>query len=156
MANAKEVFLTEEGLEKLKEELEVLKNEKRPEVITALKDARAQGDLSENAEYDAARDEQAKIEGRIAELEAMLENVVIIGAAASNEVIIGSKVKIEYVDGGDVEEYMIVGTKEADPFLNKISNESPIAKAIMKKKMGDIANVECQAGDYEVKILEIA
>jgi len=156
MANAKEVYLTQEGLEKLNIELDELKNVRRPEVINALKEARALGDLSENAEYDAAREEQAKIENRIQELEVMIENAIIIGAGATDTVSIGSKVKIKYVEDDDCEEYMIVGTKEADPFENKISNESPIAKAILGLKVNEIGTVACDAGDYKVQVLEIA
>lgn len=152
---SKEVYLTSEGLEELKKELEYLKLEKRPEVINALKDARALGDLSENAEYDAARQEQAIVEGRIAELEVMVENAVIIEKANTDCVGIGTKVKLEYVDDADTEEYSIVGSKEADPFLNKISNESPIAQAIIGLKVGDIAHVSSPNGQYDVKILEI-
>lgn len=152
---SKEVYLTEEGLEELKKELDHLKFEKRPDVINALKDARALGDLSENAEYDAARQEQAIVEGRIAELEAMIENAVVILKKSTDEVSIGTKVKIEYVDDKETEEYSIVGSKEADPFLNKISNESPIAQAIIGLKVGDIAHVSSPNGEYDVKILEI-
>ena len=152
---SKEIYLTSEGLEELKKELDYLKLEKRPEVINALKDARALGDLSENAEYDAARQEQAIVEGRIAELEVMVENAVIIEKVNTDCVGIGTKVKLEYIDDNDTEEYSIVGSKEADPFLNKISNESPIAKAIIVLKVGDIANVSSPNGQYDVKILEI-
>lgn len=155
MPKAKEIYLTQEGLDELKKELEHLKFEKRPEVINALKDARALGDLSENAEYDAARQEQAIVEGRIAELEVMIENAVVIEKKATDEVAIGTKVKIEYVDDKETDEYSIVGSKEADPFLNKISNESPIAQAIMGLKVGDIAHVSSPNGQYDVKILEI-
>lgn len=152
---SKEVYLTQEGLDELKKELEHLKFEKRPEVINALKDARALGDLSENAEYDAARQEQAIVEGRIVELEAMIENAVVIEKKATDAVSIGTKVKIEYVDDKETDEYSIVGSKEADPFLNKISNESPIAQAIMGLKVGDVAHVASPNGQYDVKILEI-
>lgn len=155
MSNAKEIYLTSEGLDEIKKELEHLKLVKRPEVINALKDARALGDLSENAEYDAARNEQAIVEGRIVELEAMLENAVVIEKANTDCVSIGTKVKIEYVEDKDTEEYSIVGSKEADPFQNKISNESPIAKAIMGLKVGDIAHVSSPNGQYDVKILQI-
>jgi transcription elongation factor GreA len=155
MPKAKEIYLTQEGLDELKKELDHLKFEKRPEVINALKDARALGDLSENAEYDAARQEQAIVEGRIAELEVMIENAVVIEKKATDEVAIGTKVKIEYVDDKETDEYSIVGSKEADPFLNKISNESPIAQAIMGLKVGDIAHVSSPNGQYDVKILEI-
>lgn len=155
MAKTKEVYLTQEGLDELKRELEYLKFEKRPEVINALKDARALGDLSENAEYDAARQEQAIVEGRIVELEAMIENAVVIEKKATDEVGIGTKVKIEYIDDNETDEYSIVGSKEADPFSNKISNESPIAQAIMGLKVGDIAHVSSPNGQYDVKVLEI-
>ena len=155
MSNKKEFFLTAEGLESLKEELEELKMVKRPEVINALKDARALGDLSENAEYDAARSEQAIVEGRIAELEVMIENAVVIEKRNNDSVGIGSKVTIEYVEDKDTEEYSIVGSKEADPFSNKISNESPIAQAIIGLKVGDIAHVNSPNGQYDVKVLEI-
>lgn len=155
MPKAKEIYLTQEGLDELKKELDHLKFEKRPEVINALKDARALGDLSENAEYDAARQEQAIVEGRIAELEVMIENAAVIEKKATDEVAIGTKVKIEYVDDKETDEYSIVGSKEADPFLNKISNESPIAQAIMGLKVGDIAHVSSPNGQYDVKILEI-
>ena len=153
---SKEIYLTSEGLEEIKQELEELKNVKRPEVINALKEARALGDLSENAEYDAARQEQALVENRIQELEAMMENVVIIENVATDKVSIGSKVTIEYVGDNDTEEYSIVGSKEADPFNKKISNESPIAQAIMGKKTGDIVSVESPNGKYDVRIVSIA
>ena len=155
MANAKEVYLTSEGLEELKQELENLKLVKRPEVIQALKEARALGDLSENAEYDAARHEQAVVESRIVELEQMVENAIIIENIKTDCVGIGTKVKIEYVEDDETEEYSIVGSKEADPFENKISNESPIAQALMGLKVGDIASVSSPNGKYNVKILEI-
>lgn len=155
MSNAKEIYLTGEGLDEIKRELEHLKMVKRPEVINALKDARALGDLSENAEYDAARNEQAIVEGRILELEAMIENAVVIEKKDTDCVSIGTKVKIEYVEDKDTEEYSIVGSKEADPFQNKISNESPIAQAIMGLKVGDIAHVSSPNGQYDVKILQI-
>lgn len=155
MSNTKEVYLTQEGLDKLKEELNYLKLEKRIEVISALKDARALGDLSENAEYDAARNEQAVVEAKIAELEAMIENAVVIKEVSTDKVSIGSNVKLEYVEDNDTEVYSIVGSKEADPFQNKISNESPIAKAILGLSVGDIASVESPNGKYSVKVVEI-
>ena len=155
MSKAKEIYLTSDGLDEIKKELDHLKLVKRPEVINSLKDARALGDLSENAEYDAARNEQAIVEGRIVELEAMLENAVVIEKVDTDCVSIGTKVKIEYVEDKDTEEYSIVGSKEADPFQNKISNESPIAKAIMGLKVGDVAHVSSPNGQYDVKILKI-
>lgn len=155
MSNTKEVYLTQEGLDKLKEELNYLKLEKRIEVINALKDARALGDLSENAEYDAARNEQAIVESKILELESMIENAVIITEVSTDKVSIGNNVKLEYVEDNDVEVYSIVGSKEADPFNNKISNESPIAKAILGLSVGDVAHVDSPNGKYSVKVVEI-
>ncbi len=152
----KTVYLTEQGLQEIKDELDYLKLEKRPEVIKALKEARALGDLSENAEYDAARNEQAIVESRIKELEVMVEKAEIISAVNTNVVSIGTKVKIEYVDDNEQEEYSIVGSKEADPFANKISNESPIAKAILGSKVGSIVSVDSPNGKYDVKIIAIA
>ena len=152
----KEIYLTEKGLDEIKKELDFLKLEKRPEIILALKEARAQGDLSENSEYDAARNEQAIVESKITELEKMVENAVVIKEVDTDKVSIGTSVKIEYVDDGETESYMVVGSKEADPFENKISNESPIAQAIMGKKIGDVVSVASPNGQYSVKILEIA
>ena len=151
----KKIYLTEEGLNELKKELDFLKLEKRPEIINALKDARAWGDLSENAEYDAARSEQASTEARIKEIEKMLENVEIINSVKTDAVALGTKVKLEYVGDDEIDEYSIVGSKEADPFTNKISNESPIAKAIIGHKVGDIVNVVSPNGEYQVKVVEI-
>ena len=151
----KKIYLTEEGLNELKKELDFLKLEKRPEIINALKDARALGDLSENAEYDAARSEQATTEARIKELEKMLENVEIISDVKTDSVALGTKVKLEYVGDDETDEYSIVGSKEADPFLNKISNERPIAQAILGHKVGDIVNVTSPNGEYQVKVVEI-
>lgn len=155
MSNAKEIYLTEEGLNELKKELEYLKMERRPEIIESLKDARALGDLSENAEYDAARSAQSEVESRISELEVMIDHAVVIKDVDKNKVSIGSTVKIEYIDDSEEEVYSIVGTSEADPFQNKISNESPIAKAIIGLKVGEIGNVVCESGNYDVKVIEI-
>ncbi len=155
MSNTKEIYLTKAGLEEMQKELEYLKLEKRPEVINALKDARALGDLSENAEYDAARTEQAIVEGKIQELEAMIENAIVISEVKTDQVAIGNKVKIEYVEDKDMEEYTIVGSKEADPFQNKISNESPIAQAILGLRVGEIVSVDSPNGTYDVKVVEI-
>ena len=155
MAEGKELYLTKEELDEIKKELDELKLVKRPEVISALKDARAQGDLSENAEYDAARTEQAIVEARIKDLEVMVENAVVITKADTDKVAIGAKVTIEYVGDDDTEEYSIVGSQEADPFTNKISNESPIAKAIMNKKAGEVVTVESPNGTYDVKIISV-
>ncbi len=150
------VYLTNEGFLELEEELNHLKDVKRPEVIKALKDARALGDLSENADYDAAREEQAKVEGRIAELEKLLEKAELIEKKSTHTVGLGTTVKIKYIDDDDdIEEYRIVGSREADPSNNKISNESPIAKAIFGAKTGDTCTVESPNGSYKVEVLEI-
>ena len=149
--------LTIEGKAKLEAELDELINVRRPENVEALKEARALGDLSENAEYDAARNEQAIIESRIKELEKILENATIISAdkITGNEVSIGSVVTLEFIEDDETEVYTLVGTKEADVFNNKISTKSPIAMAIMGKKVGDVATVKCDAGDYDVKVVDI-
>ena len=149
--------LTIEGKEKLEAELDELKNVRRPANVEALKEARALGDLSENAEYDAARNEQAVIETRIKELETILENATIISAdkITGEEVSIGTVVTLEFIEDNETEVYTLVGTKEADVFNNKISTKSPIAMAIMGKKVGDVATVKCDAGDYDVKVVDI-
>ena len=157
--NQKEVYLTQEGLDELKKELDNLINVRRPENIIAIKEARALGDLSENAEYDAARNEQAKIEARIKTVEKMLENVKIITKADTSKVSLGTTVAIKYVDDDDDDEgdeYKIVGSQEADPFESKISNESPIAQALLDHKVGDIVTVDSPNGSYQVEIKAIS
>ena len=149
------IYLTNEGFLEIEEELNHLKEVKRPEVIKALKDARALGDLSENADYDAARNEQAQVEGRIKELELLLEKAELIEKKDTDVVSLGTTIKIKYIDDDDIEEYRIVGSKEADPSNDKISNESPLAKAVMDHKVGDICVVESPNGNYDVEILEI-
>lgn len=155
MGNKNTVYLTQEGLDELKNELDNLINVRRPENIQAIKEARSLGDLSENAEYDAARNEQAQIEGRIKQLEKMLENVSIISEVSKDKVGIGNTVAIKYVDDDEEDEYKIVGSQEADPFESRISNESPIAKALFDHKVGDVVTVESPNGSYEIKIIEI-
>ena len=147
-----EVYVTEQGLEDMKKELEYLKMEKRPAVIEALKEARALGDLSENAEYDAARNEQSEVENRIVTLEKQIEKAIVIKNVDKSKVNVGNTVELEYVEDNETEKYTIVGIKEADPFDNKISNESPIAKAILGAKLGDIRDVESPNGRSQVKI----
>ena len=155
MGNKNVVYLTQQGLDDLKKELDDLINVRRPENIQAIKEARALGDLSENAEYDAARNEQAEIEGRIKQLEKMLENVSIITDVGTDTVSIGNTVSIKYVDDDEEDEYKIVGSQEADPFESKISNESPRAQALFDDKVGDIVTVESPNGNYAVEIIEI-
>ena len=152
----KEIYLTSEGFLKLEEELENLKKVERPEVITAIKEARALGDLSENAEYSAARERQGRLEARIKEIEYTLEHATIIENNNDGSIKVGSVVTIKYDDDDDEEEYTIVGTNEADPFSNKISNESPIAVAVMGKKVGDKVSVESPNGSFDVEIVKVA
>ncbi len=155
MKEKKPTLLTEEGLKELQAELDELINVKRPANLKAIKEARALGDLSENADYDAAKNDQAELEGRIKTIEKMLENYQIIEKKASDKVGLGSTVEIKYVDDDEVDEYKIVGSQEADPFQSKISNESPIAKAILNKKVGDIVDVESPNGVYKIEITGI-
>ena len=154
MAKAEKIMVTAEGYLDLENELNELKNVRRPQIIQAIKEARALGDLSENADYDAARDEQAQVESRIKELEYKLEHSEIIENKKKNQVSLGSTVVIKYEDGEE-DEYMIVGSLEADPFNNRISNESPIGVAVMGKKQGDVVSVASPNGSYEVTIKEI-
>ncbi len=153
----KEIFLTSEGYLELESELNYLKLEKRPEVMNSLKYARSLGDLSENAEYDAALGEQEKIESRIKKIEYSLEHAVIIEEKnkLDGTVGIGSTVMLQYDGDIDTEEYRIVGSAEADPFNNKISNESPIASAILNKKVGTTVEVTSPDGIYKVKIVNV-
>ena len=148
MGNKKTVYLTQNGLDELKKELDLLINVRRPENVQAIKEARSLGDLSENAEYDAARNEQAQIEARIKQLEKMLENVSIISEVSTDKVGIGNTVSIKYVDDDEEDEYKIVGSQEADPFASKISNESPIAQALFGHKVGDVVTVQSPNGRY--------
>lgn len=152
----KKVYLTSEGFLKMEDELNELKTVTRPEIINAVKEARALGDLSENAEYHSSREKQSKIEARIKELEYSLEHATIIENAKDGKVEVGSVVTIKYDDDDDVEEYSIVGTNEADPFANKISNESPIAAALIGKKVGDKVKVESPNGSFDVEIVKVA
>lgn len=153
--NKKEnIMLTADGYLALEQELNMLKTEKRPEVIKSLKEARALGDLSENSDYDAARNEQAQLEARIKELEYKLEHCTIAENESDGSVCVGSTVTITY-DDGETEEYKIVGSLEADPFNNKISNESPIGKAIIGHKKGENVEVLSPNGNFTVTITDI-
>lgn len=147
--------LTAEGYLELETELNELKNVKRKEVIIALKEARAMGDLSENADYDAARNDQAQIEARIKELEYKLEHSKIVEKQKGSGAGIGSVVTVQDEDG-DEEEYKLVSSVEADPFNNKISVESPIGIAIKGHKTGDTVLVESPNGGYNIKIINVA
>lgn len=154
MKQTENITLTAEGYLELETELKELKEVKRPEVIKALKEARALGDLSENSDYDAARNDQAQLEGRIKELEYKLEHCTIAENHEDGVVAIGSTVTIEY-DDGEVDEYKIVGSLEADPFENKISNESPIGKAVIGHKKNETVQVESPNGAYPVVIKDV-
>lgn len=153
----KEVILTQDGLKKLEEELEHLKSVKRREVAERIKIAIGYGDISENSEYEDAKNEQAFIEGRVITLEKMLRNARIINDddIDTDSVSIGAKVTLEDVEFGDAVEYTIVGTAESDPSENKISNESPVGKAILGKKKGAIVDVNVPAGIIQYKIIDI-
>ena len=149
------VYLTDEGFLELETELNELKNVKRPAVIKALKEARALGDLSENADYDAARDHQAQVESRIKELEHMIRNSEIINESRSTKYVrLGSTVELEELDTHNKLTYTIVGSVEADPLGGKLSNVTPLAMAIMDQKIGSIVEVE-SAIPYQVKIIKI-
>lgn len=152
---SEKVYVTQEGLEELKREQEHLIQVVRQEVIEDLKAARAQGDLSENADYDAARDRQAQVEARIKQLESMLKNIEIIEEGSSKVVKLGSTVTIHDMETNEKMTYTIVGSVEADPINGKLSNATPLASAIMDKKIGAVAEVNVDE-PYKVKILEIS
>ena len=158
MAETKKNIMTFAGLRALEDELFDLKVYKRKEVAQKIKEAREQGDLSENAEYDAAKDEQRDIEARIEELEKLLKNVEVVGQAEvdADTVGIGSRVKLYDVEMDEEVEYTIVGSTEADALNGKISNESPVGAALIGSKVGETIVVETISGDLEFKILEIA
>ncbi|MEG0977286.1 MAG: transcription elongation factor GreA [Bacilli bacterium] len=155
MKKENKFVLTAEGFLEAETELNELKTVRRPDIIKALKEARALGDLSENADYDAARNEQAVIEAKIADLEFQLEHCEIIDNSDKTIVNLGSLVTISY-DDGETDEYKIVGSMEADPFNNKISNESPLGTALLKHKIGDKVEVTSPNGSYFIKIDKIA
>lgn len=149
--------MTLEGKEKLENELNELKTVKRKEVVERIKIARGFGDLSENSEYESAKDEQAFIEGRISTIENMLQNAQIIDSSNSKEgeVTLGRSVIFKELPDGIEEEYTIVGKAEADPFSGKISNESPIAQALLGKTIGDKVQINTPGGTMEVEITNV-
>ena len=145
-----------EGLRQMEEKLKYMTTVRRAEVAEHLNIARGFGDLSENAEYDEAKDEQAKLEADIMELEAALRNVIVIdGEISTDAVNVGTTVKVLYLDEDEEEEFTIVGARESDPMNNKISNESPIGVALLGHKTGETVSVEAPDGAYDLKILEI-
>ncbi len=157
MAEAKKNILTYAGLKKYEDELADLKVVKRREIAQKIKEAREQGDLSENAEYDAAKDEQRDIELRIEELEKLLKNaeVVVEDEIELDKINVGCEVKVFDVEFEEEMDFKIVGSTEANSLQNRISNESPVGKALIGKRVGETVVVETQAGDIEYKILDI-
>ena len=153
-----DVILTREGLEQLEQELEHLRTVKRTEVKERLKEAIALGDLSENSEYDDAKNEQAFMEGRILELEKMIRNAKIIEEAEQQADVIrvGSLVTVKDIEFDEITEYRLVGTVEADPMNNRISNESPVGRALLGHKAGEIIDVEVPAGIIQLEIVSIS
>ena len=153
---SKPTFVTAEGLQKLKDELEYLKVTKRKEVAEALKQAKAFGDLSENSEYDEAKNEQAEVERHIAEIEEILENYQLIKSTGKkNKIQVGSSVKVHDIEFDEEITYTIVGSTEADPMENKVSDDSPIGKALLGAAVGDEVQADTPGGSVKMKVLEI-
>jgi len=154
----KKNVLTYEGLKKFEEELHELKVVRRKDVAAKIKEARGQGDLSENAEYDAAKDEQAEIESRIALIEKILRNAEVIDEEDldADSISVGSKVRILDIEYNEELEYLIVGSQESDPVGGRISNESPLGSALISKKCGDTITVDAPQGHLKYKVLQIA
>lgn len=157
MANEKQFPMTAAGKQKLEDELDFLKTIKRKEVVERIKIARDFGDLSENAEYDSAKEDQAFVEGRISTLESMIRNAVIINAndLSNDTVRLGTTVTFVEVPDGDKESYTIVGSAEADPLEGRISNDSPIAKSMIGRTTGDRVKVLTPGGEMEIEIVSI-
>lgn len=155
---AKQMLYTKEGYQALVDELEYLKGTKRQQVKEDIATARSFGDLSENSEYDEARNEQAKVEARITELESLILNALIVDESKIDTSIVnmGSIVKVYDEELDETEEYSIVGSNEVDPFENKISDMSPIGKALIGKKAGDVVTVEAASGSIKLKIVEVS
>ncbi len=154
----KKIKMSAEGYRALEEKLEYLKNVRRKEVAEKLKEARSQGDLSENAEYDAAKDEQGILEADIADLELKIANAEIVGDddLSEDEIGVGSKVKLKDLELDEIMDLQIVGSTEADPENNKISEDSPIGIAAMKKRVGEVLEVEAPIGVIRMEVLEIS
>lgn len=156
MVSEKKYPMTLAGKQKLEEELDLLKTVKRKEVVERIKIARSYGDLSENSEYDSAKEDQAFIEGKISSLESMIRNSVIISeATVSDEAQLGSTVTFKEIPDGETETYTIVGSAEADPLEGLISNDSPIAKGILGHKKGDKVKIITPGGEMQVEITEV-
>jgi transcription elongation factor greA len=155
VAETKKNLLTRAGLNKLEKELQDLKVNRRQEIAEKIKEAREQGDLSENAEYDAAKDEQREIEERIVAIETLLKNAEVVDDAEEGCINIGCKVKLYDKEFDEEVEYHIVGSTEANSLQGKISNESPVGMALLHHRVGDTVKVETQAGDMEYKVLSV-
>jgi len=157
MVEEKKHYMTAEGKEKLEQELEYLKTDRRKQVVERIKVARSFGDLSENSEYDAAKDEQAFVEARIQQLEQIIRNSVVVEDDADNPdvVNIGKSVTFVELPDGEEESYTIVGSAESDPFEGKISNDSPMGRSLIGKKVGDEVTVPTPGGDLRVKIVTV-
>ncbi len=155
---AKQIIVSHEGLKKLQQELEHLKTVKRKEVAQAIQKARAYGDLSENSEYDEAKNEQAEIETKISHLEATLENAIVLDDTelGTDKVNVGNKVTVHNIDDGEETEYKIVSTAEADPIMFLISDDSPLGKALIGQRKGDSINVETPMGIVKYTITNIS
>ena len=155
---AKQIIVSHEGLSKLQQELEHLKTVKRKEVAQAIQKARAYGDLSENSEYDEAKNEQAEIEGKIAHLEETLENAIVLDDSelGTDKVNVGNKVTVHNIDDEEETEYKIVSTAEVDPMMFLISDDSPLGKALIGQKKGDSINVETPMGIVKYTITNIS
>lgn len=157
MAEEKTFPMTLEGKKKLEDELEEYRLKRRPEVIKRIKIARSYGDLSENSEYESAKDEQAMVESRIAQIENMLQYAEIIDNedVDKNEVSMGRTITIQELPDEEPEEYQIVGESESDPFNGKISNESPMAKGLLGHKVGEVVDVDVPNGTIKLKIIKV-
>ena len=152
----KKNLMTKEGLQALENELQDLKENKRYEIAQKIKEAREQGDLSENAEYDAAKDEQRDIEARIEELEGILKYAEVVEEEEGSDAVnIGTRIRILDVDLGEEVEYRLVGSTEADSLNGKISNESPLGSALLGTRVGDTVSVETEFGKFDYKVLDI-
>ncbi|ALC84896.1 MULTISPECIES: transcription elongation factor GreA [Bacillaceae] len=157
MSTEKQYPMTVAGKKKLEEELELLKTVKRKEVVERIKIARSFGDLSENSEYDSAKEDQAFVEGRISTIESMIRNAVIIEEEQNNDVVtLGKTVTFIEIPDGDEETYTIVGSAEADPLEGLISNDSPIAKGLLGKSTGDKVKIVTPGGEMDVEIISIS
>lgn len=157
VAEEKKHYMTLDGKKKLEEELDYLKTERRAEVVERIKVARSFGDLSENSEYDSAKEDQAFVEGRILQVEKMIRNAIIIEEESSpgNIVSLGKTVRFVELPDGDEEEYIIVGSAESNPSEGKISNDSPLAQSLLGKTIKDRVTVSTPGGDMEIEIKEI-